>query len=95
MPLDLQTIRRIARLARIRLEESEAERLRQELDGILAWVEMLDQVDVSTTEPMTGAITMALKMRSDVVTDGGDAELVLGNAPERVGDFFAVPKVVE
>ncbi|MGH7122431.1 MAG: Asp-tRNA(Asn)/Glu-tRNA(Gln) amidotransferase subunit GatC [Acetobacteraceae bacterium] len=95
MPLDLQTILRIAHLARIRLQDSEAERLRQELDGILAWVEMLDQVDVSATAPMTGAVTIALTMRPDVVTDGGDAERVLGNAPERAGDFFAVPKVVE
>ncbi len=95
MPLDRSTIRRIARLARIRLEESEAERLRQELDGILAWVEMLNSVDVSEVAPMTGAITIGLKMRPDIVTDGGDADLVLGNAPERVGDFYTVPKVVE
>ncbi len=95
MPLDRSTIRRIARLARIRLEESEAERLRRELDGILAWVEMLNSVDVSEVAPMTGAITIGLRMRPDIVTDGGDADLVLGNAPERVGDFYAVPKVVE
>lgn len=95
MPLDLATVRRIARLARIRLEESEAERLRLELGGILAWVEMLDQVDVSGIAPMTGAIEIGLKMRPDIVTDGGEADLVLGNAPERVGDFYAVPKVVE
>jgi len=95
MPVDLPTIRRIARLARIRLEKSEAERFRQELGGILAWVEMLDQVDVSQVAPMTGAITIGLKMRPDTVTEGGEPDLVLGNAPERVGDFYAVPKVVE
>lgn len=95
MALDLQTIRRIARLAKIRLHDSEAERLCQELDGILAWVEMLEEVDVSAIAPMTGAITIALEMRPDRVTDGGQAELVLGNAPERAGEFFVVPKVLE
>jgi aspartyl-tRNA(Asn)/glutamyl-tRNA(Gln) amidotransferase subunit C len=95
MPLDPATVRRIARLARLRLEEGEVERLQQELGGILAWVEQLEEVDVSQVEPMTGAVAMALKMRPDVVTDGGDAERVLGNAPERIGDFYTVPKVVE
>lgn len=95
MPLDLQTVRRIARLARIHLDESETERLCAELGGILAWVEMLDSVDTAQVAPMTGAITIGLKMRPDIVTEGGAPELVLGNAPERVGDFYAVPKVVE
>ncbi|HUA78486.1 MAG TPA: Asp-tRNA(Asn)/Glu-tRNA(Gln) amidotransferase subunit GatC [Acetobacteraceae bacterium] len=95
MTLAPETVRRIARLARLRLEESEVQRLEQELGGILAWVEQLGRVDVSNVEPMTGAVAMALKMRGDIVTDGGDAETVLGNAPERIGDFYAVPKVVE
>jgi len=95
MPLDPATVRRIARLARLRLEEGEVERFEHELGGILAWVEQLGRVDVSAVEPMTGAVAMALKMREDVVSDGGDAEVVLGNAPERIGDFYAVPKVVE
>ncbi|MDA8049489.1 MAG: Asp-tRNA(Asn)/Glu-tRNA(Gln) amidotransferase subunit GatC [Rhodospirillales bacterium] len=95
MPLDILTVRRIARLARLRLEDSEIERLRQELGGILAWVEMLDELDVTGVPPMTGAVAMALKMRPDLVTEGGNPEIVLGNAPERIGDFYAVPKVVE
>lgn len=95
MPLDPATVRRIARLARLRLDEAEVGRLEGELGGILAWVEQLGEVDVSAVEPMTGAVAMALKMREDVVSDGGDAEIVLGNAPERIGDFYAVPKVVE
>lgn len=95
MSVDLPTLRRIARLARIRLQESEAERLAEELGGILAWVEMLDKLDVSGVAPMTGAISIALPMRPDIVTDGGIPDVVLGNAPERVGDFYAVPKVVE
>ncbi|MGH7067020.1 MAG: Asp-tRNA(Asn)/Glu-tRNA(Gln) amidotransferase subunit GatC [Acetobacteraceae bacterium] len=95
MPLDPETVRRIARLARIRLEESEAERLGHELAAILAWVEMLNSVDVTDVAPMTGAITIDLKMRPDIVTEGGAPELVLGNAPERAGDYYAVPKVIE
>ncbi|HTU56341.1 MAG TPA: Asp-tRNA(Asn)/Glu-tRNA(Gln) amidotransferase subunit GatC [Acetobacteraceae bacterium] len=95
MPLDPATVRRIARLARLRLDEAEVARLEGELGGILAWVEQLGEVDVSAVEPMDGAVAMALKMREDVVSDGGDAEIVLGNAPERIGDFYAVPKVVE
>lgn len=95
MPLDPAAVRRIARLARIRLEESEVGRLQQELGAILTWVEQLEEVDVAGVAPLSGAVAMALKMREDVVTEGGDAELVLGNAPERAGDFYAVPKVVE
>ncbi len=95
MTLDPATVRRIARLARLRLEEAEVARFEHELGSILAWVEQLGKVDVSQVAPMTGAVAMALTMREDVVSEGGDAEIVLGNAPERVGDFFAVPKVVE
>jgi aspartyl-tRNA(Asn)/glutamyl-tRNA(Gln) amidotransferase subunit C len=95
MTLDPATVRRIARLARLRLEDEEVQRFEHELGSILAWVEQLGQVDVSAVGPMTGAVAMALKMREDVVSDGGDAEIVLGNAPERVGNFYAVPKVVE
>lgn len=95
MSLDPAAVRRIARLARIRLEESEVGRLQQELGAILTWVEQLEEVDVAGVAPLSGAVAMALKMREDVVTEGGDAELVLGNAPERAGDFYAVPKVVE
>jgi aspartyl-tRNA(Asn)/glutamyl-tRNA(Gln) amidotransferase subunit C len=95
MPLDPATVRHIARLARLRLEEPEVERLEGELSNILAWVEQLGEVDVSEVAPMTGAVAMALKMREDVVSDGGEAEIVLRNAPERIGDFYAVPKVVE
>ena len=95
MPLDSATVRRIARLARLRLEEAELERLEGELGSILAWVEQLDEVDVSEVAPMTGAVAMALKMREDVVSDGDIQDKVLANAPERIGAYFAVPKVVE
>ena len=70
-------------------------RLQGELNGILGWIEQLNEVNVDGVEPLTGAAHMALKMREDVVTDGGYPEKVLANAPDRAGDFFAVPKVVE
>ncbi len=95
MPLDPATVRRIALLARIRLEDSEVAGLQAELNGILGWIEQLNEVDVEGIEPITGAAHMALKMRADVVTDGGYPEEVLANAPQRIDDYFAVPKVVE
>ena len=95
MSLDAATVRRIARLARIQVSDEDAVRLQGELGAILGWVEQLGEVDVEGIEPLTGAAQMALRLRDDVVTDGGDAERVLGNAPERIGDFYAVPKMVE
>jgi aspartyl-tRNA(Asn)/glutamyl-tRNA(Gln) amidotransferase subunit C len=98
MALDHATIRRVAALARIRVEEHEVEPLCQELNGILGWIEQLNEVDVSGVAPLTGATNMAsgsVPMRADVVTDGGYPDKILSNAPERIGDFFAVPKVVE
>ncbi len=95
MSLDPATVRRIAKLARIHVEEGQIARLQAELGGILGWIEQLGEVDVSQVEPLAGAAQMALRMREDVVTDGGQAEAVLGNAPERAGAFYAVPKVVE
>lgn len=95
MSLDPATIRRIALLARIRLEDAEVGSLQTELNGILGWIEQLNEVDVDGVAPIVGATHMALKMREDSVTDGGYAERVLANAPERIGDYFVVPKVVE
>ena len=95
MALDPATVRRIATLARIRMDNAEVETLVGELNGILGWIEQLNEVDVSGVDPLTGASHMALKLREDVVTDGGYPDAILFNAPERIGDFFAVPKVVE
>lgn len=95
MSLDPATVCRIALLARIRLDEADAPRLQAELNGILGWIEQLGEVDVEGIEPLTGAAQMALKMREDVVTDGGYPEKVLANAPERIDDYYVVPRVVE
>lgn len=95
MKVDDATVRNIARLARIAVSDTEAKALESELTGILQWVEQLDEVDTKGVEPMTCVTDMTLKMRQDVVTDGGYAEEVVHNAPERSNHFFTVPKVVE
>ena len=96
MALDPATIHRIAKLARIRVEDWQAvQRSEAELNGILGWIEQLNEVDVEGVEPLTGGAQMAMRMREDVVTDGGIRDRVLANAPEREGAFYAVPKVVE
>ncbi len=95
MSLDAATVRRIAKLARIRVGEDEVERLAGELGTILGWVEQLNAIDVDGVEPLTGPVQSALRMRDDVVTVGDQQVDVLANAPEHVGAFFAVPKVVE
>lgn len=95
MAIDAATVRKVARLARIAEPEEKLEPLARELSGILDWIEQLNEVDTNGVEPMTTAVHATLPMRDDVVTDGGDPERVLGNAPKRAGNFFVVPKVVE
>ncbi len=95
MSLDPATVRRIATLARIHVEDSEIPTLQAELNGILGWIEQLNEVNIDGVEPLTGAARMALKMREDAVTDGGYPDKVLENAPERADAYFTVPKVVE
>lgn len=95
MALDPATVRRIASLARIRVEDSEIGPLQVQLSGILGWIEQLNEVNVDGIAPLTGAAQMALRLREDVVTDGFYPDKVLANAPDRAGSFFAVPKVVE
>ena len=95
MALDTDTVRRIARLARLAVAEEELAPLADELTRIMAWIEQLNQVDTDTVAPMTSVAPQRLPQRADQVSDGGIPEKILANAPERVGDFFAVPKVVE
>ena len=95
MSVDSAIVRRIAHLSRIAVGDDEVERLGQELNAILAFVEELNAVDVSGVEPLTSVLPMKMKKRADVVTDGGKASDILVNAPEREDQFFVVPKVVE
>ncbi|MGR3464347.1 Asp-tRNA(Asn)/Glu-tRNA(Gln) amidotransferase subunit GatC [Limimaricola sp.] len=95
MSIDTDTARRVAKLARIRVEDEALPALASEFNTILGFIEQLQEVDVDGVEPMTGVTPMHLKRRDDVVTDGGQPEKVLANAPDAREGFFAVPKVVE
>jgi aspartyl-tRNA(Asn)/glutamyl-tRNA(Gln) amidotransferase subunit C len=95
MAVDAETVKRVAHLARIRVNDDEVEGLRGELNAILGFVEQLNEVDVSNVEPMTSVLPMRMKMRADVVTEGGIAGDVVANAPAEQGPYFVVPKVVE
>ncbi len=95
MSVDANTVKRIGRLARIRIEEDEVESYREEINVILGFVEQLGEVDVAGVEPMTSVAPMQLRQREDVVSDGDYAERVVANAPLSEDDFFMVPKVVE
>ncbi len=95
MSIDIETARRVAKLARIRVEEDALGALASEFNTILGFIEQLSEVDVDGVEPMTSVTPMRLKRRPDVVTDGGQQSAVLANAPDAREGFFAVPKVVE
>ncbi len=95
MAIDAATVRRVAKLARIREPEERLEPLAQELSSILGWIELLGEVDTQGVEPMASAVAVKLPLREDVVTDGGDAGAILANAPANAHGFFVVPKVVE
>jgi aspartyl-tRNA(Asn)/glutamyl-tRNA(Gln) amidotransferase subunit C len=95
MSVDAATVRHIAKLARIAVTDAEVEALAPELNNILGWVEQLQEVDVEGVEPMTAVIPNSLRLRDDVVTDGGKQGDVLANAPAAEHGFFAVPKVIE
>ncbi|MCT8329806.1 Asp-tRNA(Asn)/Glu-tRNA(Gln) amidotransferase subunit GatC [Albidovulum sediminis] len=95
MSIDIDTARKVAHLARIAVKEDDLPALAGELSAVLAFMEQLNEVDVTGVEPMTSVTPMRLKRRADVVTDGGMAERILSNAPDAREGFFAVPKVVE
>ncbi|ETC99891.1 MULTISPECIES: Asp-tRNA(Asn)/Glu-tRNA(Gln) amidotransferase subunit GatC [Asaia] len=95
MSLETRTVRRIAKLARIGLSDQECEAMRQELSGILGWVEQLNEVDITDVPPMIGTGLAMPRLREDAVTDGDKRDAVLSNAPDSVGPYFTVPKVVE
>jgi len=95
MSVDAATVKRIGRLARIRVEEDEVGKYQGEINAILGFVAQLDEVDVEGVEPMNSVTPMQLRRRDDVVTDGGYPEKVVANAPLTEDNFFMVPKVIE
>ena len=95
MSVDQATVRRIARLARIRIGDDEVPKFEKELNAILEWIEMLNEVDTEDVAPMTAVVEMKMRMREDEITDGGYPERVTANAPHTDDNFFLVPKVIE
>ena len=95
MSVDLATVKRVAHLARIAVNENDAERMTGELNAILGFVEQLTEVSVAGVEPMTSVIPMEMKKRDDVISDGDKAADIVANAPATAENFFLVPKVVE
>ena len=95
MAIDAATVRKVAKLARIREDDARLEPLARELSSIMTWIEQLNAVDVEGVEPMASAVDAKLPWREDVVTEGGDPARVLANAPRSADGFFVVPKVVE
>jgi len=95
MTVDDTTVRRIARLARIKIEDGDVAGLRSELSGILDWVEQLNEVDTGGVEPMTRVADHKLKKRKDEVKDGEIADIIVKNAPVTDDNYFVVPKVIE
>jgi aspartyl-tRNA(Asn)/glutamyl-tRNA(Gln) amidotransferase subunit C len=95
MSVDATTVKKVASLARIAISDADADRLAPELNNILSWIEQLGEVDTSSVEPMTAVIPNTLRLRDDVVTEGGQRDAILANAPQGEHGFFTVPKVVE
>jgi aspartyl-tRNA(Asn)/glutamyl-tRNA(Gln) amidotransferase subunit C len=95
MSVDKDTVRRIAKLARLAVPENRLDAMAGELNGIFGWVEMLREVDVADVPPLTSVAAQKLKWRRDEVTEGGVADALMANAPGGEEHFFVVPKVVE
>lgn len=96
MAIDQKTVKKVAGLARIALAEGEAlDHMTKRVNGIMQWIEQLAEVNTDGVEPLAKVMDIPLRLRSDAVTDGGDAAKVVSNAPESMENYFVVPKVVE
>tara|TARA_Y100001968_G_C18880104_1_gene491323 strand:- start:95 stop:433 length:339 start_codon:yes stop_codon:yes gene_type:complete len=95
MKINVDTVKKIANLARIEVKKDELAGVAAELSEIVSFMEELNEANVTTTPPMTSVTPMRSSLRDDEITDGGDAGKILGNAPEKNEGFFTVPKVIE
>ena len=95
MKIDKNTINKIARLSRIKLDDKESEDYIKDLNSILDWVEQLNEVNTENVEPLSNISSSILPKREDVSKDSNSSELILENGPDKLEGFFAVPKVVE
>ena len=95
MKIDKNTINKIARLSRIKLDDKESEDYINDLNSILDWVEQLNEVNTENVEPLSNISSSTLPKREDVSQDANSSQEILENAPDKLEGFFAVPKVVE
>ncbi len=95
MSVDKDTVKKIARLARLHVPEDKQLQIASDLNRILSWIEELGEVDTKNVEPLSSVTGHSLPMRADKVNDGNKADQILANAPEQASGFFVVPKVVE
>ncbi len=95
MSLDKEAIQKLGRLARLAVDDAQAEQLSGELSGVLRWIEQLQEVDVSDVAPMTSVLESQARLRTDEINDGHNPARVLANAPDEMKGYFAVPKVIE
>lgn len=99
MSLNESDVKKVAKLARIAISDEDVPHLMKELNGILGWIEQLQEVDIEGVEAMTSSVDVALPMREDILaegpTGGGKPEQIVANAPKTEDHFFVVPKVVE
>lgn len=93
--MDKETVKKIAGLARIEMDDETLERMTPEISGIMTWIEQLAEVDTDNVEPLASPVNLNLTLREDVMNDGDCADKILANAPEKTQGFFVVPKVVE
>jgi|TARA_Y100000389_G_C17424492_1_gene498727 aspartyl-tRNA(Asn)/glutamyl-tRNA(Gln) amidotransferase subunit C len=93
--VNVEDVKKIARLSRLHVEDTELQSLADDLSGILGWIEQLNEVDVDKVKPMTSAVAMKSPMRKDIVSDGGKRDQILKNAPKEDDGFFVVPRSVE
>lgn len=95
MAIDNETVKRVAFLSRLKVEDNKIEATKEEFNKILSWIEELNEVNTDNVEPLISVNDTTLRLRDDEITDGGRQEAVLANAPDKEYDYFAVPKVVE
>ncbi len=95
MSVDIDAVKRVAKLARIAVSDEQAQKMQGELNTIIGFVSQLNEVDVDGVEPMTSVVDAAMKKRVDVVNDGGKADDIVANSPASEDNFFMVPKVIE
>lgn len=95
MSITSETVKKVAKLARLDVPEAEVPQRMREMNGILGWIDQLQSVNTEGVEPLANVANIDLPLRADAVTDGDIRDKVLANAPDSFGGFFAVPKVVE